>query len=41
MKYHEALEKALPAFVSMVDGIFAKVKKRDVFGIDFSGVQNG
>ena len=41
VKYHEALEKALPAFVSMVDGIFAKVKKRDVFGIDFSGVQNG
>ena len=40
-KYHEALAKALPAFVSMVDGIVSKVKKRDVFGIDFSGVENG
>ena len=40
-KYHEALAKALPAFISIIDGIVAKVKKRDVFGIDFSGVENG
>jgi len=39
--YHEALAKALPAFVSMIDDIVSKVKKRDIFGIDFSGVEHG
>lgn len=40
-KYHEALSKALPKFIESVDAIKAKVKKRDLFGIDFSGVQCG
>lgn len=40
-KLHDAFAIALPYFMASVDSIVSKVKKRNVFSIDFSGVENG
>ena len=39
--FAEAMEKAMNDFLALVDSIYAMVKKREPFGIDFSGVTYG
>ena len=39
--YAEAMDKAMEEFLDLVDSIHSKVKRREPFGIDFSGVTYG